>query len=428
MKIGIDASRANKTHKTGTEWYSYYLIRWLSKLDDKNEYILYTDKPLEHGLLDLSTEQYHEEGKSEAPEYNKKGEQVIKSKYNNFKVRILKWPFSFFWTQMRMSIEMIINRPDLLFIPSHTLPFIHPKNSLVTIHDIGFEINKSLYENEYIVLGKFGRVLSKVVRFFTLGKYGATVIDYLRWSTMYALKKAKRIISVSKFSKNEIINFYNIDGKKISVVHNGYNKKLYKKNTNKELEKEILGQYGIEKPYFFYVGRIEKKKNIPWLIECFAEMRNKNKDVKEKLVLVGDASFGYDETKYIITSFDMNNEVIMPGWVRECHLPIIYSAATAFIFPSNYEGFGIPLLQAMACEVPVIASYASSIPEVVEDAGILIDPIDKALIIESMKNIVMNKELRENLIEKGKKRVKEFSWEITTLNTLKIINEMNFKK
>lgn len=424
MKIGIDASRANKTHKTGTEWYSYYLIRWLSKFDDKNEYILYTDKPLDKGLLDLSTDQYFADPERDVIKFNKKGEQIIKSKYNNFRVKILKWPFSFFWTQLRMSIEMIFNRPDILFIPSHTLPLIHPQNSIVTIHDIGFEINTSFYNDEYIVSGKIGRFLSKLVKLVTLGKYRATVIDYLRWSTRYALKKAKKIITVSNFSKKEIFDFYKIKGDKINVVYNGYNKHLYQKNIDKNYEDEVLGQYGIEKPYFFYVGRIEKKKNIPMLIDSFAQLRIKNNDINEKLVLVGDASYGYDEIKYIITSFEMNNEVIMPGWVKECHLPIIYSAATAFIFPSNYEGFGIPLLQAMACEVPIVASNCASIPEVVEDAALLINPCDSTEITEILKKLATDNDLKNELIEKGKQRVKNFSWEITARETLKIINSL----
>jgi glycosyltransferase involved in cell wall biosynthesis len=428
MKIGIDASRANKEHKTGTEWYSYYLIRWLAKLDDKNEYILYTDKPLTKGLLDLSSDQYYLNNKEEEHGFDKKGCQIIKSKHNNFKAKVLKSPCKYFWTQLRLSLEMLFNRVDVLFIPSHTLPIIHPKNSLVTLHDIGFEVNTSLYDSELIISGGIGRLINRVIKIFTFGKYGASAIDYLRWSTNYALRKAKKIISVSNFSKQEIVDIYNIDSSKISVVHNGYNKFLYKKNTDLDYEKEILTQYGIEKPYFFYVGRIEKKKNIPRLIDCFAQIKTKDESIKEKLVLVGDASFGYDETKYIITSFDMNNEVVMPGWVRECHLPIIYSGATAFVFPSNYEGFGIPLLQAMACEVPIIASKSSSIPEVVADAAILVDPDDTDAIIDSLRNIATNEKLREELINKGKKRIQKFSWEITAINTLKVINSFAKKE
>lgn len=424
MKIGIDASRANKAHKTGTEWYSYYLIRWIAKMDDQNEYILYVDKPLEGGLMDLTIDQYQDDGDIKAPTFNDKGEQVIKSKYNNFRVKILRWPFSYLWTQIRMSFEMIFNKPDVLFIPSHTLPFIHPKKSVVTIHDIGFELNTALYEDEAIARGRVGGILNKLVKIFTLGKYRASVIDYLRWSTRFALKHAKKIITVSDFSKKEIVNFYNIKSEKIEVVHNGYNSFLYKKNTDEKREKEILDLYGIEKPYFFYVGRIEKKKNIPLLIESFSEVRIRNNDIHEKLVLVGDASFGYDETKYIITSFEMANEVIMPGWIRECHLPIIYSAATAFVFPSNYEGFGIPLLQAMSCEVPIIASNTSSIPEVVKDAALLVNPTDKLEIMKALKSLATNSDLREALVNKGKQRVLAFSWEKTAKDTLNLLKNI----
>ena len=151
MIIGIDASRANRCHKTGVEWYAYYLIRWLSKLDEKNEYILYTDQPLRGGLLDLTGEQYKpNDDCCESVKYHKKGYQILKSSHNNFKAKILKWPFRYFWTQGRMSLEMIFNRPDILFVPSHTLPIIHPKRSVVTNHDVGFEKEGELYEGQKI--------------------------------------------------------------------------------------------------------------------------------------------------------------------------------------------------------------------------------------------------------------------------------------
>lgn len=429
MKIGIDASRANQEHKTGTEWYAYYLIRWFAKLDKKNEYILYSNEPLRGGLLDLCSEQYSQStSDDEKIEYDKKGFQIIKSPHGNFKAKVLKWRFTFLWTQLRLSFEMLLNKIDLLFVPSHTLPIIHPKKSIVTLHDIGFEMNAYLYDNQMIVPGKKGYIINKLVQIFSLGKYKASSLDYMRWSTIFGLKKSKRIISVSNFSKKEIVDFYKIKNDKITVIYNGYNKFLYKKNEDLELEKDVLAMYGIEKPYLLYVGRIERKKNIPNLIEAFADLKMENSNVKEKLVLVGDASFGYDETKYIITSFHINNEVVMPGWIKECHLPIIYSAASAFVFPSNYEGFGIPLLQAMACGVPIAASNSSSIPEVVNDSALLFNPNDKISITKNLDRIINDEMLRAELVKKGKARVKLFSWKNTAIETLKVLNEVLSEK
>jgi hypothetical protein len=145
MIIGIDASRANRQHKSGTEWYSYYIIRALAQLDSKNQYILYSDAPLSGGLADLGVEEVTDK---RPPVRN--GWQTIKSPHNNFKAKILKWPWKFFWTQGRLSLEMIMHAPDLLFVPSHALPIIHPRRSVVTIHDMGFRREGRLYERSDI--------------------------------------------------------------------------------------------------------------------------------------------------------------------------------------------------------------------------------------------------------------------------------------
>jgi glycosyltransferase involved in cell wall biosynthesis len=434
MLIGIDASRANRDHKSGTEWYSYYLIRWLAKLDEKNQYILYSDKPLKGGLLDLTTKQYVCESRAEdgEVEYDKNGFQILKSPHNNFKVKILKWPFNFFWTQGRLSLEMIFHRPDLLFVPSHTLPLIHPEKSIVTIHDIGFERDRLLYGSDQMgPKDKAGKkIINFFVKLFTFGKFSANSTDYLRWSTTFALKKAEKIITVSNYSKKEIIEVYKDLEKeiklkdKIKVIHNGYNQYLYGKEKAAEEINLVLKKYDLQKPYILYIGRLEKKKNTPALIEAFAIMRENNKGIKHKLVLVGDAGFCYDEVKYMIQEYLLEDEVIMTGWLEEEDMPFVYCGADLFVFPSLYEGFGIPILQAMACGVPVAASRTTSIPEVTGDAAILFNPRNVNEIATAMEKIIKDGDLRNELIEKGKKQVENFSWEKCARETLEIINRM----
>ncbi len=420
MLIGIDASRANKSHKSGTEWYSYYLIRWLAKIDKDNQYILYSPEPLRGGLLDLTTKQYRDKsGSKERIEFDKKGFQIIKSPYNNFRAKILKWPFFYFWTQGRLSLEMLFSPPDILFVPSHTLSFIHPKKSIMTVHDIGFERDYYLYSREQILPGRQKDLADFLVKIISLGKYRANFLDYLKWSTQYALKHAWRIITVSEFTKQEIKDVYGLKRNNIFVVHNGYNKLLYKKIDDRKKIKEILNKYDIETPYFFYIGRLERKKNIPALIEAFALFKEQSKNLRHKLVLVGDASYGYDEINYLIHQYRLIDDVIMPGWVDELDVPYLYSGAEAFIFPSCYEGFGIPLLQAMATRTPILASKAASIPEVVGEAAILFNPNDIFSMAQAMKKIVSNRQLREDLVNKGIKRVKNFSWEKCAQQTLK---------
>ncbi|MEA3449573.1 MAG: glycosyltransferase family 1 protein [Patescibacteria group bacterium] len=422
MIIGIDASRANRRRKTGTEWYSYYLIRWLAKLDHKNNYILYTNKPLDGGLLDLGTKNYTPGESIGKIRFDKQGYQIIKSPGNNFKAKVLRWPFTYFWTQGRLSLEMLFYRPDVLFIPAHALPLIHPKKSVLTIHDIGYNERGDAYNRHDMGRGKeaLPGFLNFLVRIFTCGKYQANALDYLRWSSNHALKKSKQIISISNFTKKTITEIYGRE-KNITVIPNGYNAYLYKKINNKDKIEQTKKRYGIDGSYLFYIGRIERKKNISALIEAYAIMKDQNKNIKEKLVLVGDASYGFDEIKYVIRQFDLLNDVIMPGWVNEDDIPYLYNGATAFVFPSLYEGFGIPLLQAMACETPIVASNKTSIPEVTAGAALLFNPDFVCTMADALSQICQGKKLREKLINKGKERVQDFNWKKTAEKTLKVL-------
>jgi glycosyltransferase involved in cell wall biosynthesis len=426
MLIGIDASRANRDHKTGTEWYSYYLIRWLAKLDDKNRYILYTDKLLRDGLSDLADDRDWPENNSQAVDYDQDGFQIIKSPHNNFRAKVIKWPLKYFWTQGRLSIEMLFYKIDLLFVPAHTLPVIYPAKTVVTLHDVGFEKAKQSYLKENIVKGSKNAnyFLNLLVRAMTMNKYGANNIDYLHWSTEFALKHATQIITVSEYTKKDLYKFYKPKSDNINVIYNGYNNDIYHYDLDENKKLQILKKYNITAPFLFYVGRIERKKNIPALIEAFAMVKQQDPSFRHKLVLAGDASFGYDETVYLIKEYGLDHDVCLLGWAEEHDLPYLYSAADAFIFPSIYEGFGIPLLQAMACGIPIAASNTTSIPEIVGPAALLFDPGDIQSIANALHSIVSDVGLRDKLKIAGAARVKNFSLEKCAVETLRLLNSL----
>jgi len=255
MLIGIDASRANKLHKSGTEWYAFYLIRELARLDKDNQYILYTDRPLIGGLADLSAEEV--DPMTGPATFDQYGFQTLVSPHHNFRAKVLSWPFKFFWTLGGLSLEMLFHKPDLLFVPAHTLPLIHPRRSVVTIHDIGFKRNLKLYEQDRVAYRN--NFINTLVRLFTLGRFGATQTDYLDWSTAFALKAAHKVITISEFSREELISVYQADPVKIAVVHNGYNNQIYRQLDRSDAE-ATLRVNGITTPFIFYVGRLEKKE------------------------------------------------------------------------------------------------------------------------------------------------------------------------
>lgn len=403
MIIGIDASRANLKRKTGTEWYSFYLIKSLARIDRENKYILYLNSQPSPELM-------------AAVQGNP-----------NFSFKFLSWPFYSFWTLGRLTLEMIWCRPDVLFIPAHTMPLIYPKKTVNTIHDIAFFRDRNLYRSAGVkTKGPISKkIIEVLVKLFTLGKYHSESLDYLYWSTEFALKRARKIITVSNFTKQEILSAYpKTKGDKISVVHNGYNSDLYRPVDNQEKIKKVLEKYDITAPYFLYVGRIENKKNTPALIEALSIMRENNPEVKEKMVLIGDASFGYDEVKYVIEEFNLNNDVIMPGWVGEEDMPCLFNGATAFVFPSKHEGFGIPLLQAMGCGLPIAASNIPVFKEVAGNSVLYFDHNDRFAIARAMAKLANDTDLRAQLRTKGLAWVKNFGWEKCARETLREITSL----
>lgn len=365
MIIGIDASRANKPQKTGTEWYSYHLIKALAEIDDKNKYLLYLNKPAASGLKNLG---------------------------KNFEEKVLNWPLPRLWTQGRLSREMLFNSPDVLFVPAHVIPLIHPPKSIVTIHDIGFAPYPEIYSWKDIF--------------------------YHKWAIYWAAKRAHKIITVSEFSKNELVRVYNINPEAVKVIPLSYNKKIYRVIEDKDKIEEILHKYKIDKPYLLFIGRLEQKKNVLSIIESFKILKSTNPDLK--LVLIGRPGYKFEEIEKKIKEYDLSKDIIMPGWVSSAELPYLLNAAEVFVFPSFYEGFGIPILEAMACGTPVISSNITSIPEVAGRAALLVNPNNNEELIQGIKKLLEDKDLRQNFIDKGLERVKEFSWRKCAESTLQV--------
>jgi len=363
MLIGIDASRANKKWKTGVEWYSYYLIQELKKIDQQNRYFLYSDRPLVGDL-------------ARCPQ--------------NFFEKILSWPLSRFWTLGRLSLEMLFGKkPDTLFVPAHTLPLVNPKNAVVTVHDIGFERFPSAYS---WVDKLYHRVSIRIIK-----------------------RAARKIITVSEFSKKELQDVYQIPARKIAVVYNGFEPI---RNENLELSEELKQK--INGPYLFFIGRLEEKKNVARVVEAFAQLRRSDL----KLVLAGKPGFGFERIEKIIAKNNLQDRVVILGWTDQQQIPALFANAEVFVFPSLYEGFGIPVLEAMDVKCPVLTSNTSSLPEVAGDAAYLVDPENVQEIVAGLQKILSDQDYRASLVARGLEQVKKFSWEKCARQTLKNITDV----
>ncbi len=361
MIIGIDASRANKKTKTGVEWYAYHLIQEFKKIDSENHYFLYSNERLSFDL-------------GKCPD--------------NFTEKVLSWPFKKFWTLGRLSWEMFSKRkPEVLFVPAHTLPFFSAKKkTVVTIHDIGFEHFPHLYN------------------------WSAKI--YHKFSIQVIKRLADKIITVSEFCKNDLVENYKIDPKKIVVIYNGYDEQNF-------FVREKATPLA-ESPYAIFVGRLEEKKNISRLVEAFANYKKKsNSDLK--LVLVGSRGFGFEKIQQKIIENNLTTEVIITGWLSTDKYAEALSGAKFFIFPSLFEGFGIPIIEAMACGVPVACSGTTSLAEIAGDSAFTFDPQS----IEEMKGAfeVLEKDenLRGELKARGLIRAKQFSWGKCARETLQVL-------
>jgi glycosyltransferase involved in cell wall biosynthesis len=361
MIIGIDASRANNQEKTGVEWYAYHLIQKLKKITPENiRVVLYSREKLI----------------GELPE--------------NWENKVLSWKPRRFWTQIRLSFEMLTNSPDILFIPSHVFPIIHPKKTVMTIHDVAAR--------------KFPNSYSRFSRWYTL------------WSAKFALKNLWKIIVPSEFTKEELASF-GFPTKKVEVIPHGYDKN-YKVVEDKKKINSILKKYKIKKPFVMTIGRLEEKKNTVNIIKSFNKIRIKNKELKIKLLLVGQDGYGFEKVEEEIKNSNYKEDIIRPGWVDEEDLVYLMNATEVFLFPSLYEGFGLPVLEAFACGTPVLASRGSSLEEVGGEAGIYVNSSNVVDIAKKILNLVENKEIKNKKIELGLERVKNFSWAKCARETL----------
>jgi glycosyltransferase involved in cell wall biosynthesis len=230
--------------------------------------------------------------------------------------------------------------------------------------------------------------------------------------------KADKIITVSQNTKDDLVEMFNYNPKKIKVIYNGVDNS-YKIIDNKKLISEIKDKYDTGKDFLLYVGNIKPHKNIPVLLKALS-----NIDKQNKLVIVGKRDKAYDEIFDIIDQNNLEDRIIFTGFVPDKDLILLYNAATLFVYPSLYEGFGLPPLEAMACGTPVITSNVSSLPEVVGYAAITVDPYNINGLAEEINKVLGNEVLQKAMIKKGIERAKEFTWEKTARETIRVYEEV----
>jgi glycosyltransferase involved in cell wall biosynthesis len=364
MIIGLEATRANKKFRTGTEWYAWHLLQQFKKIDQTNRFIVYYNKPLAGDLR-------------AAPD--------------NFYFKRLNWPFKKFWTHFRLGLELIIH-PINKFFASNAVPFLSRGEIIVTICDLGF----LRYPKLYHPLERIYQVLTHRL----------------------AVAKAKKIITISEATKNDILKYWPQAKNKIKVIPLGFDQENFKV-LNSEEKKYFKDKMELPSHYLLYVGRLETKKNIQNLIRAY-----KNSSRQWPLVLAGrPGNFGYEEIVELANDPAVKDDIIMLGYVSQKNYEKLIASAEAFVFPSNFEGFGLPLLEAMASGTPVVCSNLPVLKEVAKEAALFFDPHKVDDIKDKLNQIMANSHLRQILIYKGLARAKLFSWEKCARATLDYILE-----
>ncbi len=402
MKIGIDGSRAFLENRTGIEEYSYQVIKHLTRIIKDRQVVLYIRKNQESEI---------------------KNQEIFFPK--NWKTKVIN--FSRLWTQVGLSLELLFHPIDVLFIPAHTIPLIHSNKTMVTIHGLEYE--------------KFPRAYSFWERL------------YMRFSIKNSCRWASKIIAVSKNTKKDLMELYGVSEKKINVIYEGVNQET----GTSEQESGGITKYKIpDTKYFLFIGRLEERKNIVGIISAFEILKEKY-EIPHKLILAGKFGYGGKKIEEKINNSKYKNEIILPGFVSDEEKMPLMKNADVFLFPTLYEGFGLPILEAQSLGVPVVASNNSSIVEIVsktisplgrdvatyssrqrgewkwsfspepspvrstehplpitgeEDmSALLVDPKKSEEIAEATYKLISDQEFKNRMIEKGYENAKRFSWE-----------------
>lgn len=302
-------------------------------------------------------------------------------------------PQRFIWDQFKFPSIARQNKADLLHQPCFSAPLLFNGPVVVTIHDI--------------ISILFPQNIPFASRMF-----------YSKWMP-FSYAKAKHIISISESTKRDIMRVLKIPENKITVIHNGYDAKLKKKISEEEITK-VRAKYSLPQDYLLHIGTLEPRKNLDFLIDVFCEAIKDKKNANLSLVITGKKGWYFEGLFEKVRKLELEEKVIFTGYIDEGDKGAIYQGAKIFTFPSLYEGFGLPPLEAMACGVPVISSNTSSMPEVIGDAGELISPKNKMAWVEAITRINGDEKLYKQMQSKNATQIEKFDWEKTAQKTIEV--------
>jgi glycosyltransferase involved in cell wall biosynthesis len=370
MRIAIDA-HAVGAKLGGNESYAINLIEALAQIDGVNDYTIYV-------TTDAARDRFCQ-------------------RWPNFKVRSTLPHTPLIRIPLTLSAELRKHPVDVLHVQFTAPPFC-PCPVVVSIHDLSFEHLPH-----------------------TFNRRSRT---QLRLTVRHSARRAARILSLSEHTRRDIIETYRIAPDRISAIPLSAPSHFARVQDNRELQR-VRHNYGIDGDYILSVGSIQPRKNLARLVQAYASLRDSNSaDKLPKLVLVGKCAWLYDETLRALDQTGVKEAVVLTGYVPETDLPALYSGALCFVYPSYFEGFGLPPLEAMKCGAPVLVGNRTSLPEVVGDAALAVDPFDVDAIANALRRLIGDSALRNELSLKGQERARTFDWRETARKTLRVYEEV----
>lgn len=350
MLVGVDASRITRPRRTGTENYSLHLLRHLLTLDHENTYRLYLSTPLPDGLLPL---------------------------HPRTTTRVIRLPR--LWTHLGLSREMLISRPDVLFVPSHVLPLVTRGKSVVVVYDVGHRM--------------FARAHALAERV------------YLEWSIRRHVRIATRLLTISEASKRDLVRLYAADPARIDVAYPAVEAR-FRPATADEIAR-VRHRHGLAERYVLHLGTIKPRKNLPRLIRAFVQA---HLPPDTQLALGGMTTYGGRAVEEAVAAAGLEHRVKRLAYVPDADLPALYSGAACVAIVSLYEGFGMPALEALACGAPLLVSNRGSLPEITGNAAVVVDALDVGSIATGLATVLEDARLRAELNARGPRRAADFDW------------------
>ncbi|HEX2244151.1 MAG TPA: glycosyltransferase family 1 protein [Gammaproteobacteria bacterium] len=367
MKIGIMLRHAEQ-HHGGVLVYTHNLVREMLDLETPHEFVLLYQNP-----------------------------NLIGTYGDGHRAREIAFqaPSALLWDQLAVPWLERKERFDVIFNPKFTVPFLSKAKKVFVLHG-----------SEWFVIPQ-------------------AYLWYDRWYThtltsLYC-RHADAVITVSNVVKQDIVKFTGVKPEKVVPVHNGFDPNRFQVIDDPKHLAEVRQTHHLPEQFILWTGQLYPPKNIGRLLEAFARVKD---EIPHMLVIAGEERWRYKEDLALIERLGIKDRIHFTGWVSHDHLPAFYNLADLFVLPSLYEGFGIPLLEAMACGCPVLTATTGTPPEVVEDAGYLVDPIKVDEIAAGICEVLSNSELRSAMVAKGLERVKEFSWEKCARETLGVLERV----